>query len=151
MECKYFATPNGILRIIEAILLIIGFGLMLDTIVDCVDAANAEACRDEFWAYYVYMAIAITVASLIAVTLIGHLIKPEWINPIIEIGICVVFAILVLIGSDCLAYKIKEIIDLFKPYHVEQKEQIAACVFGFGSVVLLLVECILLGIKALSA
>ncbi|XP_071955360.1 uncharacterized protein [Antedon mediterranea] len=151
MEFKFVVTPNGILKIIEAILLIVGFALILDRIIElekCIDfILIGKICGDAPWEYYVYAVIAILVGVLIVVAVIGHLIMPAWMKLIrakvakAEIGFCVVAAILVLVGSACLASDVKDKND--KGFQ-ELDKQITAVVLGFVAVVLLVVECIFL-------
>ncbi|XP_033123903.1 uncharacterized protein LOC117122441 [Anneissia japonica] len=146
MEFKYVLTPNGLLKIIESVLLVIGFALIVDIIIDienskCVRFFNNEICGDGApWEYFIFAVFAILVAILTLVALVAHLIMPAWMKLIkakvakVELVSCVVFAILALVGSACLASAINK----------DQDEQVAACVLGFIAFALLLVECVFL-------
>ncbi|XP_033123908.1 uncharacterized protein LOC117122444 [Anneissia japonica] len=143
MESKYVITPNGLLKIIEFVLLVIGFALIVDIIIDienskCVRIFNKEICGDGApWEYFIFAVFAILIAILTLVAFVAHLIMPAWMKLIrakvakVEIVFCVVSAILVLAGSACLASEI----------HKKQDQQVAACVLGFTAFVLLLAEC----------
>ncbi|XP_033095543.1 uncharacterized protein LOC117100102 [Anneissia japonica] len=137
MELKYALSIRGLLKIIEFIVLIIGFALFLDISID-----TEEMCRREGWScklpieLYLFLVFTIVAAILTLVTFVDHLLNPASMNPItakiayLELMSCVISAILVLIGSSCLVSVIAK----------ETVQDVTGCGCGFLAFVLLTVE-----------